>query len=250
MYRLEQGGSGYPFSNRETGMVKFHKSGVWIYAVILGILIPCILLSAEEVIPIDQPGYIKFTVGADQQDLISFPFIAMGDSNEVTNMFPTVGIDCEVYFWDSGLQVWTAYASGAKGSPLPSRKVESGESFFVHSDVEQEFTLTGILPSPPLTNTVTSDPCMLAYPYPINTLWTNTQVSALLPEGSIVSFWNMESNHWGPSFFKAATAKGGGWGNTANNYTIPAGYGFAIQQGPNGSNFSWVEYNTNFNWVR
>lgn len=209
----------------------------WIRIAMLSLLL-LPFVAAEEVIPANNVGYLKHSMQANQLDLVSWPFTNGVNENQVTNLFPTIGSDCDVYFWDTGLQAWTIYPTGV---PSPSRELIPGEAFFLHSYIDQEFTFHGIIPSPLMTNTVSDSPCMLAYPYGIEILWTNTQLSNLLPEGSIVSFWNMGSNCWHPTFLKAPTAKGGGWGATANTYTIPAAKGFAIIQPPSGTNFNWVE---------
>jgi hypothetical protein len=188
-----------------------------------------------------QGTVISRPISSGQMDLMSVPLIVSG-GNQVTNVFPHVGTAYTLYFWDTNVPTWNPYPPGGeKEFPYPSREILPGEAFFLQAHQNLEITLTGITPESPVALSVqgAGKANLLGYPYPADVHWTTPQLAALLPPGSMVSFWDRTTSSFRTTFLKAPAAKGGGWGSTASNHLIRAGDGFVVKQP--GSDFIWSE---------
>lgn len=179
-------------------------------------------------------------IAAGQTDLMSVPLVAVG-GNAISNMFADAPDGSVIYLWDLDLQNWIPSQKSSKDWPGSSRELQPGEAFLFKPSGAYTVVLRGTPPDPPIARPVSGDgrASLLGYFYPVDIHWTDTQLATLLPPGSMVSFWNRTNAYFQTTFLKAPAAKGGGWGNTASNYIIRAGDGFAAWQ--SGPDFNWSE---------
>ncbi len=185
-------------------------------------------------------------VGAGEVDLMSVPYLVDG-GNTISNVFQSAAPNTTIYVWDTSIQVWQGCTKTSKGwTAGADKELLRGEGFFVQSWTDQQFFLSGGIPGSPAAIPVDSESMVLAYPFPVDVLWTNTELSKLLPACSTVSFWSRAEGSWARNYLKAPAAKGGGWGEEAAAYRIPAGDGFVVRQPPGSPAFLWIQ--TNIAW--
>jgi hypothetical protein len=192
-------------------------------------------------VAISQTTTIVRDISSGQMDLMTVPLIVPG-GNTISNIFKNVPSGSQFYFWDDPLHTWTAsFGSSKNWYNIGSRQVLPGGAFFFKPPGAWTVALTGTPPESPVSTPVNGNTkiSVLGYPYPADIPWPDTQLAALLPPGSRVSFWHPAYNSFHTTFFKAPAAKGGGWGSAASNYIVHAGDGFAVWQ--SGTDFNWVE---------
>ena len=178
-------------------------------------------------------GYIQANLPSNQLSFLSVNMNAVGGSNQmftsvIGDQLPTLST---VYFWNVTSQKWdiaqkVAAAKGGWGI-YTNRVMGIGEGLFVKSTSNVTVNLLGEVPLAP-TTTVAIFPQYNAYgyAYPVDTAWTSTAVSAVLPTLSYLTVWNQGSQAW-VRYQKVAAAKGG-WG-TATNLVLQSGQGFFVQ---------------------
>jgi len=204
-----------------------------------------IILAGLVLLPLAAAGQttnLYRTIYSGEMDLMTVPLNITG-GNTLSNIFHDVPTGSEFYFWDKDLETWNVGETSAKGwaYSLANTEVLPGEAFFFKPAWTYTVHLNGIPPTPLVTNVVSGygEVSILGHPYPIDILWTDSQLADQLPPGSMVSFWDRTNKIFHTTLFKAPLAKGGGWGTAASNTLIRAVDGFAVKQ--YGTNFTWSE---------
>lgn len=190
-----------------------------------------------------QTTSIVYTIDSGQMDLMSVPLLVEG-GNTLSNVFKDASSSAVFYFWSEALQAWQAVSKPAQGwdAGSGSHPLPPGLAFFYQPpDFSGPLVIDGEPPAPPISTNLPGwgRVSCLGYPYPADMCWTNLQLAALLPAGSMVAFWDRTNGVFRPTFLKAPAAKGGGWGAAASNHVVHAGDGFAVVNF--GTNFIWSE---------
>jgi len=189
-----------------------------------------------------QTTNITRTIGIGEWDLMSVPVWV-----DPTNTFGVVGdtasVGSMVYFYETSISNFYGGSKSAKGwgAAQANRVVLPGESFFLHSDTYSTgsvITITGTIPTTPITNQVHERWSALGYPFPASVIWTDTSLSSNLPAGSLAYFWNMDNQEY-EILLKGPPAKGG-WGAEGVSTVIQPGDGFIVRQPLGSSAFEWV----------
>ena len=188
-----------------------------------------------------QTGSIVRTVDAGRWDLMSVPFFA-APTNHFNAIATNVPNGSTVYFYDAGLTNFSATMKSAKGWPpaIATKQILPGESFFLHANSDSGYAmdLHGDVPAGPVTNQVHERWSALGYPFPDETVWTDTALAGDLPVGSLVYFWDPGLGKFN-AFRKGLPAKGG-WG-AASNHILSPGDGFIVRQPPGSAPFLWIQ---------
>ena len=188
-----------------------------------------------------QTGSITRTVAAGQWDLMSVPLFA-DPTNRFNVIATNVSNGSRVYFYDSGLTNFWGNLKSVKGWPttVATKPILPGESFFLHAYSNSGYTMDirGDAPAGPVTNQVHERWSALGYPFPDETVWTDTALASNLPVGSLVYFWDAGLGKFN-TFRKGLSAKGG-WGAASNHILFP-GDGFFVRQPLGSTPFLWIQ---------
>ena len=188
-----------------------------------------------------QTGSIVRTVDAGRWDLMSVP-VNISPSNKFGLVASNVVTGSIVYFYDPAATNFSGSIKSVKGwQPSTSnRMVLPGESFFLHASSSSGYAmdLHGDVPAGPVTNQVHERWSALGYPFPDETVWTDTALAGDLPVGSLVYFWDPGLGKFN-AFRKGLPAKGG-WG-AASNHILSPGDGFIVRQPPGSAPFLWIQ---------
>lgn len=189
-------------------------------------------------------GYMKFTVPAGGKQMVSIPFenIASDDGTfrfGETQMARDLPEGSVVYFWDGEKQTWNGGMKSAFGwdSAEANHALEVGEGFCIQTPSERGLDVTagGEVPSNWSWELVRGYAgggkwSVMAYPYPVDVKFGNTDLASQLPQGSVVRFWDDGKQKWEQS------SKGSrGWSASTSNRVIQAGTAFFIQTETAGS---------------
>lgn len=204
--------------------------------VALAVIGSVVAASAAEVLSANAVGYVKRAVPAGKLQIVSVPFVNMANEEDGTYKFGETQIANDlprgsvVMFWDAELQGWGAGSKGAKGwsAGQANHVLEPGEAFFVKNTGTEdlEVTAAGEVPDDPeLPRSYANEALgIMAYAYPVDVKFGDTELAQQLERSSTVMFWDDELQGWG-----AGTKGAKGWSAGQANYVVKAGEGFFIK---------------------
>lgn len=209
--------------------------------VALAVIGSVVAASAAEVLSANAVGYVKRAVPAGKLQIVSVPFVNMGNEETGTYKFGETQIandlpqKSSVMFWDVEMQGWAPGAKGSKGwsAAQANHELQPGEAFFVKNggSDDLEVTAAGEVPSDEelARGYASSALAIMAYAFPVDVKFGDTELATQLPQKSSVMFWDTDLQGWAPG------AKGSkGWSAAQANYEIKAGEGFFIKPAAEG----------------
>ena len=210
--------------------------------VALAVIGSVVAASAAEVLSANAVGYVKRAVPAGKLQIVSVPFVNMANEEDGTYMFgetqiaQDLPVKSTVMFWDAEKQVWGAGSKGTKGggAAQANHVLTVGEACFVtnNSDDALDVTAAGEVPDDAELPRAYANSSLgiMAYAYPVDIAFGDTELAGQLPAKSTVMFWDTERQVWG------AGSKGTkGWGAAQANRVVEAGEGFFIKPAGEGT---------------
>jgi len=188
-------------------------------------------------------GVIKKTALAQKQILISVPLDQESDDGQgfIFSSIPAIANlpnGTVANFFDVENQRWIGQAKsrGSWGAQA-NRRIKSGESFFIKNNQSTniELVISGEVPSDASLSQGLAGGAMtlIANPYPIPVVFTNFSFASTLPNGSVVTFYDVENQRW------IGQAKSrNSWGAQKDRVVQP-GEGFFIK--PYDNDVVWTE---------
>jgi len=189
-------------------------------------------------------GYVKVDAERGKFSLVRLDFESMDGSQGgclvLSNLldsaqFPT---NAAVYLWDYNTRSYRPIITrlprggwGAGGSNLVCR----GEGLWIKipSDAPSNsypVFMMGEVPDRTTAPTTTMESItginILGFPYPVDTLWTNTDLAKKAPSDSVLYIWNPTINTYDPPYTKSP--RGGSWGG-ASNLVLKPGQAFWLK---------------------
>lgn len=189
-------------------------------------------------------GVIKKTLPAHKLVSVSVPLDQEADTGDgfpfqSVPAFSNMPNGSVANFWDAENQKWVSQTKTPKSGwgAIKSRPVHVGESFFLKNDGEEaiEIVISGEVPADGSISRSFPAGALesAANPYPVTQLFTNLTCASLLPNGSMVNFWDETNQKW---VSQTKTPKSG-WG-AFKTRTVQAGEGFFIKAS---NTVTWVE---------
>jgi hypothetical protein len=169
-------------------------------------------------------GYTKVSATGGQLSLVALNFTPSSTSvaNLIGDQLPN---GSTLHIWDKETGAYNSVTKATRGGWGTVATIELGDAFWIEASGTDtyEILLSGEVNTAE-TNTVVLSGGIDAtgYYYPVETTWGNTDLSAALPNGSTVHFWN------GSAYSSFTKATRGGWGVGADT-VISATEGFWIQ---------------------
>ncbi|MBR3583358.1 MAG: hypothetical protein IKO01_07965 [Kiritimatiellae bacterium] len=207
--------------------------------VALAVVGSVVAASAQEVLSANAVGYVKRTVPAKGLQIVTVPFdnvaTAEGYKFGETQIASDLPVGSSVMFWDATAQSWSVGSKNAKGwGAYANKELAVGEPFFLQNatDSDVEVTAAGEVPSteklarPYVGNKGLS---FVAYPYPCDVNFGDTELATQLPVGASAMFWDSSAQSWAVG---SKNAKG--WGAYATK-SVEAGEGFFVQSSSEGT---------------
>lgn len=192
------------------------------------------VVTAQTVTSANMVGYTKVQAIGGQLTLVSLNFAEQDVPvvNLIGDQLPSGSV---LFVWDKTTQAYTGYTKAARGGWPVGSSISSGEAFWIQASgaATNQVILAGevLLAA---TNTVALPLGLTAtgYYYPVETLWTDTDLSVQLPSGSVLFKWD------GSQYDGYTKAARGGW-STATGVTVGPNEGFWVST-PSAINWSEV----------
>lgn len=190
----------------------------------------------EEVRNSNAVGYMKRTIPAGRKQMLTVPFVNLEREDGSfrfgeTQIAKDLPVESVVYFWDGEKQRWNGGIKSAFGwEPAEANHVlQPGEGFGVLNPtiVDVEVTIAGEVPSDlSLTRPFSgyNELSIMANPYPVDVKFGETELASRLPQGSMVLFWEPETQGW-DWWMKGAK----GWSAYSANQLLECGEAFFIK---------------------
>ena len=169
-------------------------------------------------------GFINVEAKAGNIYALTFPFTDMASTNGLvafknTQLAQDAATGSTVYFW-SGTS-WMATSKGRNGFTTPY-ELKPGECFFFEPAKDMTITINGEVPDDATLSvdiTPAANISAVANPYPVKTVFKDSQLASDASTGSTVYFWN--GSAW------MATSKGRNGFTTT--YEVAPGEGFFFE---------------------
>lgn len=166
-------------------------------------------------------GYNQITIPSNQFVLVALDF--NNASNTINDLFGTLPAGSSVYSWNTGSQsyVIASKSSRAGWGVSATNRIQIGTGVFVvlPANTQTNLYFSGDVPTAGTTSIYqVNGYALIAYPYPVDMLFTNTALAKNAAVGDQLSIW---SNGW-TTYSKSARA---GWG-TASNVILRVGQAF------------------------
>ena len=186
-------------------------------------------------------GYATFTIPAGCLRIVSVPYRNLGNldgrfrfgETELASQLPVGSV---VYFWNEGNQKWGGGMKSAFGwDPAEANHVlMPGEGILVwnRSGENAVAVVSGAVPDEDSLSWSLQGGAawyVMAWPYPEETSFDDSELASLLPRGSQVMFWNSDTQSW-MVFTKRA-------GSLTTQHVLQVGEAFALQLG---SDVTWM----------
>lgn len=225
-------------------------------------LVTCVVGAwAQEVLSQNAVGYVKKSVPAAGGLAIVVHSLDSMDTASVvftnTSIAQEMPVGSLVYFWNTvGGGSW---AQGQKTQKLPSpptwngsavgKSLTAGESFFLKTPatqlVEVVVTVAGEVPADttiPVTILPSNNLTAVGNPYPVEVVFTNTDLASNVPVNSIAYFWNPAgAGSWNQGQKTQKLPSPPTWNGAAVGKTLTAGEGFFIKVPTNSPGLTWNE---------
>ncbi len=156
---------------------------------------------AESVYSKNAVGFINIDASAGEIYSLTFPFVDMASTNagivfKNTQLAQDAPNGSTVYFWDGSS--WSPYSKGRNGFTT-SYELKPGECFFFKPNGDMTITMCGEVPDDAtLARDITPAANITAVgnPYPVPTLFKDSELAQKASNGSTVYFWDGSS--WSP----------------------------------------------------
>ena len=215
--------------------------------VVLLALVGSIAYGQTQVLSRNAVGYVKILGEKGKLTLGRSDFEAMDSAGgiQVSNMFGNQLPDnTTLYLWDRGAAAYKTIAKVPRSgwAAAGTTRVARGGGFWIRvpsgaASNEYPVYIMGEVPdrltAPTTTVTGLSGLNMLGFPYPVQGLWTNTDIAIKAPVNSILYLWD-QSNQ---AYQTHAKVPRSGW-STATNLVLYPGQGFWLR---NTGTFDWAE---------
>ena len=209
------------------------------------LVVSAVSAPAQEAYSANAIGVIRKTVPAGKQALMSVPLDQSSDEGAgfVFSDVPAIAAmpnGSVVTFWDVTNQHWVAQTKTVKygWGAVTNRLVSPGEAFFLKNNESTNVVLvvSGEVPNDSqISRGLPKDAQdLIANPYPVSTPFTDLSFVDEAQVGSVVTFWDEDTQRW---VAQSKTAKYG-WG-AATNRTIKAAEGFFLKS--YGDSIEWTE---------
>ena len=215
--------------------------------VVLLALVCSIAYGQTQVLSRNAVGYVKILGEKGKLTLGRSDFEAMDSAGgiQVSNMFGDQLPDNTIlYLWNREAAAYKTIAKAPRSgwAAAGTTRVARGQGFWIRvsgaaASNEYPVYIMGEVPdrltSPTTTVTGISGLNMFGFPYPVQGLWTNTDIALKAPVNSILYLWD-QSNQAYKTYAKAPRS---GW-TTATNLVLYPGQGFWLR---NTGTFDWAE---------
>jgi hypothetical protein len=196
------------------------KKKVIVSAVITGLISGAAFAQTNVVSSANVVGYNQITIASNSFVLVALDFNTA--SNTVNGLFGNLGTGSQISFWDATAQGYVTLTKLRTGwSPSGTNVLEIGSGAFLKLPSSTNVYLAGDVPMTETTTVYTAIGYkILSYPYPADTVITNTAMAKGAATGDSISLWG--TNGW-TTFTKLRT----GW-SPANFTNIQLKVGDAL----------------------
>ena len=218
----------------------------------LGLIMMAPLAHGQNVLSQNAVGYVRVTIPDGGLALLR-PDFEQIDPSVPADMFNLIGDQLPdgslAHIWDVTTSSYVSELKGGRSGawPNPGREVARGEAFWLQvpsgsGQAEWDVYIMGEVPgtnnaSESSTVTGIAGVDAVGYPFPAAVTWSNTTLSAQLPNGSAMHIWNIATQSY-DSFTKGGRA--GDWGPVGNAVVIEPGTAFWVDVA-DASVIDWTE---------
>ncbi|NKB24726.1 MAG: hypothetical protein GKR87_10210 [Kiritimatiellae bacterium] len=225
------------------------KSIITVLVVVL--ISSSVAVAQSNVLSANAVGYVRGAIPSNTGsgfNLFSWPFENIDGS---TSTMKTITGDAQLpvgsiaHIWNPASKTYSSETKSTRGGwPLGGNPIMRGTTFWIEipdtaaTSAQHTIVFQGEVPSTAngAASTTQSNIVLdaVAYPYPVDQLWTGTTAAAAAPNNSIIHIWDEGSQGY-TSFTKSTR---GGWSSAAG-VVIAAGKGFWLEL-PS-SSIDWTE---------
>jgi len=189
-------------------------------------------------------GYVKVEMRTNSYYLVRNDFVSLAGPSAVSNVFGLqVPQGTQLIRWNEASQSYlsTLTRGATSWGPGGTNLVSRGDAVWVRIPAFNGTTVTqslynvffmgevpDALTAPTSTVTFINGYNLVGYPYPVDTLWTNTAIAQSLPGGTTLIMWNATNQSYSANINKSTTPGSQSWGPVGNALTLKPGQGFFI----------------------